>query len=173
MRDSDDSSDNNDNAVTTLHSRSVSPGSLSSRDTYNRIMGTSRAKATKLSGFKLPAFTGKETWKTWINRFEALAEKFSLNDEEKHTALLQRLDGKAADVVFSQFSFDVRNNYKMLVRELNNRYRVVETTKTYIAQFNKRMQKSGETTQTYASELKGLYDLAYPNRDRETRRVDL
>jgi len=58
------------------------------------------------------------------------------------------------------------------VKELNNRYRVIETTKTHIDQFNKKIQKSGETTEDFASELKGLYDKAYPTRYKDTRTID-
>jgi hypothetical protein len=56
---------------------------------------------------------------------------------------------------------------------MNNRYRVIETTKTFAGKFNRRVQKSGENAEEYAAELKRLYDKAYPRRDRDTRREDL
>ena len=66
-----------------------------------------------------------------------------------------------------------KNNYAQLVSELNSRFRVVVTKKTYGAQFSHRSQKSSESVEEYAAELKRLYDKAHANRDEETRREDL
>jgi hypothetical protein len=60
-----------------------------------------------------------------------------------------------------------------LVKELNSRFRVIETSKTFGAQFSNRGQKAGETVEEYGAELKRLYDKAHANRDQETRREDL
>lgn len=56
---------------------------------------------------------------------------------------------------------------------MKERYRVVETPKTFGAQFSRRNQKSGETVEEYAAELKRLYDRAHTKRDSETRKEDL
>ena len=64
-------------------------------------------------------------------------------------------------------------NYETLVAELNSRFRVVETKKTFGAQFSKRNQKVSESAEEYAAELKRLYDRAYSQRDSETRQEDL
>jgi hypothetical protein len=50
---------------------------------------------------------------------------------------------------------------------------MVETKKTFAAQFSSRSQKPGEGFEDYAAELKRLYNKAYPHRDEETRREDL
>ena len=57
--------------------------------------------------------------------------------------------------------------------ELNSRFRVVETKKTFGARFSKRNQKVSESAEEYAAELKRLYDKAYSQRDSETRQEDL
>ena len=75
--------------------------------------------------------------------------------------------------MYEQLSGDVRSNFRRLVRELKHRYRKVETTRTYSAQFSNRIQKSGESVEDYAAELKRLYDKAHANRDRSTRCEDL
>ncbi len=49
----------------------------------------------------------------------------------------------------------------------------METTKTFKAVFTNICQKPGETVEEYATELKRLYDKAFPQRDGETRREDL
>ncbi|VDI01477.1 Hypothetical predicted protein [Mytilus galloprovincialis] len=51
---------------------------------------------------KLPAFNGKDDWKVWINRFEAIARRRSWTDEEKLDELLPRIQGEAGDFVFTQ-----------------------------------------------------------------------
>ncbi|CAC5370532.1 unnamed protein product [Mytilus coruscus] len=45
--------------------------------------------------------------------------------------------------------------------------------KNYKVLFNRRNQKPGETSETYAAELKRIYDKAYTNRDRKIRQEDL
>ena len=75
--------------------------------------------------------------------------------------------------MYGQLSPKIWINYKELVSELENRFQVVETEKTYRAKFSHRNQKAGETVESYAEELKWLYDKAYPRRDRDTRREDL
>ena len=59
------------------------------------------------------------------------------------------------------------------MHELKHCFRKVETARTYGAQFSHRNQRSGETIEDFAADLKRLYDKAYANRDRDTRREDL
>ena len=67
----------------------------------------------------------------------------------------------------------MKSNYRNLTDELTSRFRVVATEKTYGAKFSHRNQNVGETVESYAAELKRLYDKAHPLRDRQTRREDL
>ena len=122
---------------------------------------------------RLPPFTGKEPWKVHFNRFEDVARLEGWSETTKLRELLPRLQGQAGEFVYEQLSGDVRSNFRRLVRELKHRYRKVETTRTYSAQFSNRIQKSGESVEDYAAELKRLYDKAHANRDRSTRREDL
>lgn len=87
--------------------------------------------------------------------------------------LLPKLQGGAGEFVFGQLTKRVRGNYAALIQELKNHYRVVETAKTYGVQFSRRNQKSDESIEEYAAELKRLYDKAHNKRDKETRREDL
>ena len=65
------------------------------------------------------------------------------------------------------------SSYPELIKELNSRFRVVETQKTFAAKFSQRTQKPGETVEEYAAELKRLYSKAYKTRDSSTRQEDL
>ncbi|XP_060590512.1 uncharacterized protein LOC132745582 [Ruditapes philippinarum] len=56
---------------------------------------------------------------------------------------------------------------------MNNRFRVVETTRSFAAKISRRNQKSGENVEDYAADLKIIYDKAHGYRDRRTREEDL
>ena len=122
---------------------------------------------------KLPIFTGKEPWNVWFNRFTEVADRRNWTDEDRLDEILPRLQGAAGEFVFGQLRREVRGDYSHLVSELNSRFRVVVTKKTYGAQFSHRSQKTSESVEEYAAELKRLYDKAHANRDEETRREDL
>ena len=122
---------------------------------------------------KLPPFDGSEAWEVLFNRFEDVATRYRWSDEEKLDALLPRLQGKVGEFVCGQLRRDVRNDYRTLSRELKNRFRKVETTRTYGSQFSRRVQLPNESVEEFAGELKRLYDKGHPRRDPETRREDL
>ena len=123
---------------------------------------------------KMPPFNGdKETWQVWYNRFAEIADRKGWDQERKLDELLPKMHGIAAEFVFGQLSRRTRSQYKNLVEELQNRFRKVETSKTFGAQFSHRIQKSNESVEEFAAELKRLYDKAYPERDISTRREDL
>ena len=124
-------------------------------------------------GPRLPAFMGKESWKVWLNRFEDVAEQRGWTDADKLNELLPKLQGVAGEFVYGQLSRRIRRSYQELIQELNNRFRKVESTKAFGAQFSCRQQKAGETVEEYAAELKRLYDKAHPHRDNVTRCEDL
>ena len=71
----------------------------------------------------------------------------------------------AAEFVFDEISPDCRSNYSYLFRELDLRFKCIETNKSYRALFSKRTQHFGESVENYASELKRLYDKAYPGKN--------
>ena len=122
---------------------------------------------------KLPPFTGKESWNVWFNRFEDVASRQNWSSDEKLDEILPRLQGPAGDFVYGQLTHESRSHYRTLCKELSNRFRVVETSKTFWVQFSHRNQKSGETVEEYAAELKQLYDKAHAKRDKQTRQEDL
>ena len=149
----------------------------SSDDVQTDRSGRSNRRTTRASshreGPRLPAFTGKELWKVWLNRFEDVAEQRGWDDSEKLNELLPKLQGVAGEFVYGQLSRRTRQNFKELTQELNNRFRKVESSKAFGAQFSHRQQKASESVEEYAAELKRLYDKAHPDRDDVTRREDL
>ncbi|CAC5410305.1 Retrovirus-related Pol polyprotein from transposon opus,Retrovirus-related Pol polyprotein from transposon 17.6 [Mytilus coruscus] len=106
----------------------------------------SRSRPKSGQNVKLPAFTGNEKWE---------------------------ITGEAGDFVFDQLPSKTLDKYTKLIKELRNRFGVIESSRTYKLQFSRRRQFSGETPEKFASELKRLYDKAYKNRDFKTRQEDL
>ena len=135
------------------------------------MQNSSRLNASNY--IKLPPFTGKERWDIWYNRFVDVANLRGWNDEQSLLELLPRLQGPAGEFVYGQLSSQTRREFRHLVQELNARFRVVETSKTYRALFSNRDQRIGESVESYAAELKRLYDKAYTTRDLRTRSEDL
>ena len=124
-------------------------------------------------GIKFPSFDGKEDWKVWISRFEEIAERRNWDNDMKLDNLLPKLQGRAGDFVFTQLPKDTLKCYPELVKELNSRFRVVETKRTFASKFSQRVQKPNETVEEYAADLKRLYSKAYQQRDAKTRQEDL
>jgi len=140
--------------------------SVSSHKVFTRCAQSRR-------GPKLPPYTGKEEWQVWYNRFSDVAQRQGWDDEQKMDELLPKLQGIAGDFVYGQLRARTRGKFSSLVKELDHRFRKVETTKAYIGQFRQRNQKTTETIEDYAAELKRLYDKAYPKRSSITRQEDL
>jgi hypothetical protein len=122
---------------------------------------------------KLPPFNGKETWVVWFNRFKSVAKRRGRSEDDCLDELLPRLEGPAGDFVFEQLPADVAEDFRRLVKELQNRFRKVESSRTFGARFSSRGQKVNESLEEYAAELKRLYDKAHTRRDPETRQHDL
>ena len=141
--------------------------------TYQQAYHSSMIPVQQKANVKIPSFTGKEDWSVWLARFEAIARRHRWTEDDKLDNLFPLIEGKAAEFVYSQLPATVLNDYKELVRELNSRYRVIETPRLYAVQFGRREQKTSESAEEYAAELKTLYFKAYGHRDRRTREEDL
>ena len=97
---------------------------------------------------KLPIFTGNEPWNVLFNRFTEVADRRCWSEDDRLDEILPRLQGAAGKFVFSQLRREVRTNYAQLVSELNSRFRVFVTKKTYGVQFSHRTQKSSESVES-------------------------
>ena len=171
---------NNNNRATTIPDRDLYTGLQPQNEYFNQLRAAPiNARSNRprllhdLGGFKISPFQGDGDWRVWHARFETIVSRFGLSDEEKLDQLLPRIDGKAAEFVFTQLPSELLYNYSALVSELNCRFRVIETSRSFAAKFSRRCQKIGETAEEYASELKTLYDKAHGYRDVQTRNEDL
>ena len=132
-----------------------------------------RQESRELNEVKLPPFNGKEDWTVWVSRFETVAERRGWSDDKKLDNLIPKLQGKAGEFVFTQLPRGTLYCYSELIKELNSRFRVVETKRTFAARFSQSTQRQGETAEEFAAELKRLYAKAYSFRSEATRQEDL
>ena len=133
----------------------------------------SSIRQTKFRSCKLPPFSGKEMWEVWFNRFESVADRRNWSKDDRLDELLPRLQGEAGEFVYSQLTAKTRSSYKRLTSELGNRFKQIEISKSFQAQFSKRNQKPNESVKTYANELKRLYDKGHSSRPLAIRQEDL
>lgn len=129
-------------------------------------------KQSSVNG-RIPAYTGKEKWEVWVNRFEAVSRLQGWDETDKLEELLPRLQGSAGELVFDQLPQKYLDSYPKLIRELTNRFGAHESKKNYRSQFTRRNQRTDESPEAYAADLKRLYDKAYTNRDSRIRQEDL
>ena len=147
------------------------------KNSADDVEGKSVSRPTNSSilnrGCKLPPFTGKERWEVWRNRFEAVAKRCGWSERDMLDELLPRLQGTAAEFVYAELNDKSLSCYDLLIRELDCRFKQVELSKSYKAEFSHRNQRSGESVEEYAVELKRLYDKGFANRPSTIRQEDL
>lgn len=86
---------------------------------------------------KMPAFTGKDSWKVLYNRFKTVANLNEWNETTRLNELLPGLHGAAGEFVNGELPQEVTSNFSKLIEELESRFRTVETHKTYEANLAK------------------------------------
>jgi len=156
------SSDNDDNAH--MQPSNFQPNPYAFRD---------QSRVHNPPSIKIPSFDGKGEWATWISQFEAIANRNRWSADDRLDQLLPRLEGIAAQFVFTQLRPEMLSSYRDLVAEMNSRFRTVETDRSYAVKFSRRVQHQGESVEDYAADLKRLYDKGHSRRDRRTRDEDL
>ena len=121
---------------------------VTSQVTHSR----SQRSADHHHSMKLPPYTGQEKWEVWHNRFEAVADLKGWNKHDKLQELLPRLHGEAGDFTFDQLSKKALGSCRKFIKELSNKFGVIETTRTYKLQFSRRKQLTGESVEKFVKE---------------------
>ena len=74
--------------------------------------------------------------------------------------------------MFTQLPRSTLLCYVDRIKELNSRFRVVETQKTFAAKFSQRAQRADETVEEFAADLKRLYAKEIVLQDKKTWYAD-
>ncbi|KAH3869216.1 hypothetical protein DPMN_032378 [Dreissena polymorpha] len=99
---------------------------------------------------RMAPYSGKEEWQTWITQFETIANRHGWGEDERLDQFLPRLEGVAAQFVFSQLPPYVLDNYYELLREIHSRFKIIETPRSFAAKFSRRSQRHGITLEEFA-----------------------
>ncbi|KAH3888476.1 hypothetical protein DPMN_012511 [Dreissena polymorpha] len=154
--------------------RVLSPGDHgNAHGQYRRPTHVQDRDYRRLPAARMAQNTSKEEWQTWIAQFETIANRYGWGVDERLDQFLPRLERAAAQFVFSQLPPHVLDNYYELLREIDSRFKIIETQQSFAAKFSRRSQRRGETLEEFAQELKRLYDRAHSGRDGRTRNEDL
>ncbi len=109
----------------------------------------------------LPQFNGKCKWINFHRQFEANVGNQGWNNDERRNHLLVSISGDTADFVF-ELSHEVREDYWLLVDELDQRFHVVKSRDTWQQEFYTRKLHTKESTKEFAADLTKLIIKAYP-----------
>ena len=160
-----------------MESESDNDGDVESEDDESMDSDDSspqKKKGTPYNAKLIPPFTGKgEKWEVWLARFEAVAENHKWNKYDRLSTLLPLLRKSAGEYAFGTLSAKVRSSYRLLVKELTKRFRVVESVKGYQSKWSNLRQMPGQTEEELAAHIRWLHGKAYPGRDETTQREDM
>ena len=122
-----------------------------------------------------PTFQGDsgEEWETWISRLEAVSDCHGWNENQNAGVILSALHDTTAKFVYKAINKRDRKDYAVLVSELGSQFGSLETEWTFRVRWANISQQPGQTEQELAAEIWRIHAEAYPDRDAETRRVDL
>ena len=107
-----------------------------------------------------------DLFKDWLEQFETVASAFGWSDRVKQLALTTRLKGPALDF-YRTCPSDKKDTYDKLTACLTRRFVPVRLQAVQSCLFSERRQKSGETVDSYAQDLRRLFGLAYPDAARD------
>ncbi len=114
---------------------------------------------------KPPIFDGLVSWSVYKRQFEAAARINNwTRDEEKATALVLALRGKASELL--QTIPDQRD-YGAIVKAIELRYGDEHMQEVFRVQLKTRQQKSGESLQELEADIERLAHLSYPSATQE------
>ena len=176
MPGSTSSESSNDESNDEMLSEIDSDGSIDSEDdeSMDSDDGARRRSGAPHNAKLIPPFTGNgEKWEVWLARFEAVATNHKWNKADRLSTLLPLLRKSASEYAFGTLNAKVRSSYRLLVKELTKRFRVVESVKSYQSKWSNLRQAPGQTEEELAAHIRWLHGKAYPGRDETTQREDM
>ena len=114
-----------------------------------------------LASYKGDMGPDTESIEEWLERFDMLAEECRWTPRAKLLHLTSRLE-RQAYAFYRSCTPQVKGSYKSLTDELRKRFTPVRIQGVDTSLFHDRKQKSGETVDQYAQELRRLHQKAYP-----------
>ena len=124
---------------------------------------------------QLPKFSGEdldnEPFQDWVTQFEMVANLCELNATAKLVHLTTRLLGQAF-AFYQTCSGEQKSNYDQLVAELTKRFTPVRIQAVQTSKFHERKQKTAESVDSFAQDLRKLFYKAYPATTRGSKEME-
>ena len=114
-------------------------------------------------------YDGKHSWESFVRPFENLATTCGWDDQEKLFRLSSSLRDDAAEYAFCHLPVDIVNNYGLLVKALEARFRERQAVTAYLAQLESRKMQTKEKVTEYIADIRKLVIKSYPTADEQTR----
>lgn len=131
------------------------------------LLAQQMPQITKFAGEDLD----NEPFEDWLTQFEMIAGLCKWVGQAKLVHLTTRLRGPAF-AFYRSCSAAQKSNYQLLVSELKKRFTPVHIQAVQTSRFHERRQKSGETVDDYAQELRKLFRKAYPTTARGSQETE-
>lgn len=121
--------------------------------------------------FVKPAtYDGSGLWNDYLSHFESVCLLNDWTETEKGLYLAASLRGLAQGVLGNQ-PRDERQNYRKLVKALQDRFAPMNQTELYRAQLRERRQKASESLPEMGQDIRRLVNLAYPTAPDDVREI--
>uniref|UniRef100_A0A6P7FRD1 Uncharacterized protein LOC114330302 isoform X1 n=1 Tax=Diabrotica virgifera virgifera TaxID=50390 RepID=A0A6P7FRD1_DIAVI len=132
-----------------------------------RVEGKPEVICSPVNGIiKPPTFDGEISWPVYRRQFEAAAQNNGWTNEQKATALILALRGKAVEIL-QNIPEDAQKKYETVVSALELRYGSQYLKQVYQSQLKVRIQGSNESVQEYGAEVEKMARLAWPEAPEE------
>ena len=112
-----------------------------------------------------------ETFQDWLEQFEMIANICGWSLQAKLVNLVTRLRGQAY-AFFRSCTIQQKTSYVLLVAELQKRFTPVQLQTVQSSLFHDRKQKTGESVDDYAQDLRTLFHKAYPYAQQGTQEAE-
>ena len=140
---------------------------LGIRDRY--VSQRKKSQDFKTKNIVKPApYDGKGPWIDYKSHFDACAQINEWSQKEKGLYLAVSLRGQAQGVL-GNLPLELRQNYKELIKSLEERFSPSNQTELYRTQLRERRQKAIETLPELGQDVRRLANLAYPTAPNEVR----
>ncbi|KAH9524397.1 hypothetical protein Btru_054422 [Bulinus truncatus] len=132
------------------------------REELNKARGSQVVTQTTLSKIRPPIFDGTISWSVYKRQFEAAVNVNGwTRDEDKATALVLALRGKAAELLHT---ISDPGRYDAVVRALELRFGDEHLQEVYRGQLKTRQQKYGEPLREIEADIERLARLSTPTK---------
>ena len=142
----------------------INSSSVQATSTQSKVKPQAHAQNVMQQAPTISKFTGgagEETFEVWLIQFEMAAEVSGWEGKRKLSHLVTRLKGQALSY-YRSCPPDEKSDYDKLIKALTTRFTRVQLPVVQTSLFHERKQKVKGDVDTYAQDLRNLFQKDYP-----------